>query len=704
MIEVTGREAAVHQLLNPASVAVIGASSRPGALSWWPLHLLHQYGFAGEIYPVNPNRGEIDGLRCVPDLASIGHSVDVAVVALNAHNSVAAVQDCAAAGVGAVVLPAQGFGELGTNGRAAEQEMLAVAREAGMRVVGPNTDGVANLVTGAVLSIQPLFGEQMPLGDVAVVTQSGASAASLISRLKREGIGARYYASAGNELDLGLADYLSVAIQDPGVRMVLSFVEAIRRPEDFVAVARLAAELGKPIALIKVGRTEQAAARAAAHTGALAGADRIYESLFASLGVIRVDELSEVVAVAKFYLAHGAPRSAGIGVMSVSGGQAGALADLAVQTGLEVPAVEPATQDSLATLLPFGSPLNPTDLTGEIATRETLAADVFSALAGDPALDTVVYARKELTGQAGRLAAQHLARTAADSAAALVVYAMDGSVNDDEQEMYRQAGVPIFTSARELYIAIRALARFARRAKLGEYDPPRPVAELPSSPNDRVLSQSDTTELLRAYGILITREGLAADAAHCVRLAEEMGFPVVLKVASAGIAHKTEIGGVLLGVDSADGVRAGFELLMRRGREVLGGVEPDGVLVQQQVTDGVEMIAGLVVDPQFGAFVLVGAGGVLAELLDDVVLRPAPVTPEQAAEMISELRGKQLLDGFRGAAPADIDALCGTVAALSRLGADHAEALAEVDLNPVLVRPRGLGAVVPDALVVVAPR
>ena len=700
MIPVTGREDDVVRLFNPRSVAVIGASSRVGTLSWWPLHLLRQYQFAGEIYPVNPNRSEIEGVPCVPGLDSIGRPVDVAVIALNAENTLAAVHECAAAGVGAVVLPAQGFGELGEPGRVAERAMVEAARGAAMRIVGPNTDGIANIASGAVLSIQPLFGEQMSPGPVAVVTQSGASAGSLLARLRREGIGARYYASAGNEIDLGLADYLSVAVQDPEVRMVLSFVEAIRRPADFLAVARLASELGKPIVLIKVGRTAQAAARAAAHTGALAGEDRIYEAVFRSLGVIRVNELGEIVAVAKYYLAHGAPRSAGVGLMSVSGGQAGALADLAAASGLDVAPIQPGTSSKLAELLPFGSPLNPADLTGEIATRETLAADVFGALASDPSLDTVIYARKELTGQAG-LAARHLAEAAAGSSVALAVYAMDGDVNDDERATYRAGNVPVFTSAAEMYTAIRGLLRFGTRAKAGQPALARqPAADLPAPDDGRVLDQRATAALLRAYGIDLVRDGLAGSADEAAALAGEFGYPVVLKVASPLIPHKTEIGGVLLGVASADAVRSGFDLLMARGRAALNGAEADGVLVQQQVTDGVEMIAGLVTDPQFGPFVLLGTGGVAAELLDDVVLRPAPVEEGEVMEMIAELRGRRLLEGFRGAPAADVGALVATVAALSRLGADHAGRIAEMDLNPVLVRPAGSGAVVPDALVV----
>jgi acetate---CoA ligase (ADP-forming) len=688
----------VRRLFHPKSVAIIGASSRPGTLSWWPLHLLQRYNFKGEIFPINPNRDDIEGVACVPNLAAIGRRVDVAVVALNKENTLTAVRECAAAGVGSVVLPAQGFGELGEDGRGAEREMLDAARAAGMRIVGPNTDGIANLANGAVLSIQPLFGEDIPLGDVAVVTQSGASAGSLISRLKREGIGCRYYASAGNEIDLGLTDYLSMVLLDESVRMVLSFVEAIRQPEAFVKVGRLAAELGKPIVLIKVGRTEQAAARAAAHTGALAGSDRIYDALFDSLGIIRVNELSEIVAVAKYFLALGRPKSRGIGLMSVSGGQAGALADLAIGTGLLVPAINDVTSHKLEELLPFGSPLNPCDLTGEIATRETLAADVFNALAGDPAIDVVVYARKELTGRAGRRAAEELATTGFNSPTSLAVYAMDGGVNDDERATYAAARIPIFMNAAELFTAIHALTNSAAKTIAPERTTPR--VAVPQGTG--TLSQSATNDFLRAYGIDVIAEAIVLNADDAVSSARQFGYPVVMKIVSERILHKSDIGGVLLGVANEDDVRRGFSTLMERGRAALNGDDPEGVVIQHQIVDGVEMIAGLVIDRQFGPFVLVGTGGVLAEVLDDVVLRPAPVEPDEVLDMVNQLRGKKLLTGFRGAELADLDALASTVSALSYLGWDHADLIAELDLNPVLVRPKGLGAVVPDALVILA--
>jgi len=698
MKQVTGNEDAVHRLWNPRTVAVVGASSRPGTLAWWPQRLLQQFGFPGRIVPVNPNREQIEGLPCAPSISAIDGEVDVAVVTLDQAGTARAVAECAEAGVGAVILPAQGFGESGESGKAAEREMLAVARAAGMRVHGPNTDGIANFATGAVMSIQPVLGQGVELGEVAVITQSGATAGSVISRLKQEGIGARLYASAGNEIDLGLADYLSVALQDPGVSMVLSFIEAIRRPEDFVKVARLAAELGKPIVVIKVGRTSQAAARAAAHTGALAGEDRIYEALFDSLGIIRVEELSDVIAVARLHLGAGTIASGNLGIMSVSGGQAGALADRAAGFGLALPELSAPVQVTMTGLFPHGNALNPCDLTGDIAKKPELAARAYAAFDEDPAIDCLVYARKSLTGDVGPVSARALADERASRDTPLVVYSMDGGVSADEAEIYRAQRIPIFTSASEMFAAIRGLARFATRPVGAPADVQGPTAPMPAH-GSGALSDDAAKELLAGYGISFPGEGLAVDANVAVKTAEQIGYPVTLKIVSERITHKTEIGGVILGVQDEAGVREAFDLLMSRGRDALDSGEPDGVLVQQQIDDGVEFITGLVIDEQFGPFVLVGTGGVMAELLDDAVLRPAPVSVDEAREMIGRLRGRALLEGFRGAPAADVGALAETISAVSRLGRDHAASITELDLNPVLVRPDGTGAIAVDALV-----
>ncbi|KAA9166470.1 acetate--CoA ligase family protein [Amycolatopsis acidicola] len=701
LIRVTGAEEDVRRLWSPRSVAVVGASSRPGALSWWPLELLRRYGFRGPVHAVNPRRDRIGDVPCVPSISEVDGPVDLAVVPLAAADTVVAVKECAAAGVRTVVLPSQGFGELGEEGRAAERELLAAARETGMRIVGPNTDGVANLALGALASIQPLFGQGVRPGRVAVVTQSGATAASLLVRLDAEGIGCRLYASAGNEIDLGLADYLSVAVQDPEVGVVVSFVEAIRRPRDFVAVAELAARLGKPIVLIKVGRTEQAAARAAAHTGALAGPDRIYDALFRSLGVIRVGELSEIVAVVKLHLGVGVPDSAGLGVMSVSGGQAGAIADRAPEFGIRVPVLGEPAQERLAELLPFGSPLNPCDLTGEVAVRHDLAAGVYRAYDADPGIGLVIYARKELTGDAGRHAARALVAARAEGATPLVVYAMDGQFNEDETATYAGAGVPAFTSLSELLTAYGALVRHgaALRARAGRAVAsagPRGVLPVGSGTVDEDAART----LLAEYGLRGPAAETVPDVESAVAAAERIGYPVAVKVVSRRIAHKTEAGGVRLGLTGAGEVRRAGNEILAAARRHLGGDPADGLLVQHQIVDGVEIIAGLVADPQFGPFVLLGTGGITAELLADSVLKPAPVTAGEAREMVGEIRGNALLRGFRGAPPADVDALVEAIVALSHLGADHADRIAELDLNPLLVRPEGLGVVAVDALIV----
>lgn len=700
--QVTGNEEAVAGIWNPGTVALVGASGREGSLAWWPQRLIRQYGFQGRVIPVNPNREQIDGLACAPSIESVDGPIDVAVVTLDAAGTVDAVRACADRGVGAVVLPAQGFGESGDEGRQAERAMLEAAAQTGMRVHGPNSDGVANFATGAVMSIQPVLGQGIRNGRVAVVTQSGATAASIVSRLAAEDIGVRYYASAGNEIDLGFADYLSVALQDPEVSIVLAFIEAIRRPEDFVAVARLASELGKPIVAIKVGRTAQAAARAAAHTGALAGEDRIYQALFDSLGIIRVDELSELVAVAKLHLVSTAgartPITDRIAIMSVSGGQAGALADRAAAFGLSLPAVSAATENRLNELFPHGSALNPCDLTGDVAKNPELAAGAHEAFETDGSVSLLVYARKELTGDMGRRSAERLASAAASSTLPLAVYSMDGAMNDSERAAYADARVPVFESASELFVAIARLAAFNVR----------PFPTVPPSREPRatlhgfgpgVMADPEAKRLLAAYGIDLAAEATATDVDGAVKLAEEIGYPVTMKVVSGRIPHKTEIGGVALGVGSAAEVRDTYDALVRRARAALSGDEPDGILVQQQVLDGVEIIVGLVIDHQFGPFVLVGTGGVTAELVRDAVLRPAPVSEEEATAMVHALRGRALLDGFRGAPVADVAALARIVSRLSELGHEHASRIRELDLNPVLVRPDGLGAVAVDALV-----
>ncbi len=713
MRELTGAEADVAALLDPRAIAVIGASSRPGTLSWWPLHLLAGSGYRGSIYPINPNREEIDGIRCYTSLEAVPGPVDVAIVALDADRSLDAIESCRRAGVRAVVLPSQGFGELGDAGRERERRLASFAGPGGLRIVGPNTDGVANLASGAIASIQPLFATGVRPGAVAVVTQSGATAASLMVRLHREGIGCRYYASAGNEADLGLADFLSVVVQDPEVKLVLSFVEAVRRPADFLGVAACAAELGKPIALIKIGRSAQGARRAAAHTGALAGSDECYDALFRDYGVIRAGELGELVAIAKLFLARGAPRSRGVGIMSVSGGQAGALADQAARIGLAVPPLSPAGEAELDAALEFGSGFNPCDLTGAVATQHDLAARVYGVFDRQPSLGTVVYARKALTGRAAIEAAELLAAAAAPAGSTpLTVYAMDGLIEGEEAGTYARAGIPVFASVAELGAAIAGLADWAAstarpqaRGGLAQAGTAATPVALEGGAGG-VVSTRATAAALAAYGIAVPREQTVTSSEEAVAAARRIGYPVVLKLSSERIPHKSEAGGVLLGVAGDAAVRAGYASLRERAELFLGGEHEAGdvaIQVQEQITGGTEMIVGARIDPTFGPFVVVGTGGVLAELIDDVAIALAPIEADAALELVGRLRGAKLLQGFRGAPAGDLPAFAELVARFSRLAADHAGALREADLNPVVVRPSGLGAWALDALLIADP-
>ncbi|MDQ4421560.1 acetate--CoA ligase family protein [Sphingobium sp. DEHP117] len=701
MDKLLGSEDAVLRMFNPKSIAVVGASSREGALSWWPLHLVATKGFDGEIYPVNPSRDELEGMKCYPDIASIGKPIDVAVVVLNATMTPAAVAQCAEAGVKTVVLPTQGLGEMGPEGVEIQRRMVENATARGMRIVGPNTDGFANLTNGAIGSIQPLYADAMAPGPVGLVTQSGATSSSLMIRLKQEGIGCRMVVSGGNEVDLGLADYMSVMVQDPNIKIILSFVESIRKPDDFLKVADLAAELGKPIVLIKVGRSQEGARRAAAHTGALAGADALYDAMFAARGVIRVSELSELVAVAKLFLSQGAPHTAGVGIMSVSGGQAGTLADKAGEVGVPVPAISDAVEQRLTSALQFGKGFNPCDLTGEIASNPGLALQVYEGFSEEDALGTIVFARKHLTARASIEAARMLGEAShKDCNKPLAIYAMDGEIVGEEAAAYAAHNIPTFANLNDLYSACRKLADWsafqqARKIRSREPTPARSDRSFTG-----VVPDAAGKAMLTDAGVRLVGEAFAATREEAIAAAGRIGFPVVLKVVSERIAHKTEAGGVKLNLADGDAVGKAFDEIMASAREYLADADADGVLVQEQVVGGVEMILGAQVDPDMGAFVVVGAGGIFTELMKDAVIRPCPVSAGEAREMIASLKSAVMLDGFRGAPKADKEAFAQTIASFSRFAAQEAGWLAEADLNPVLVMNEGQGVRVVDTLLI----
>lgn len=713
--QITGAEADLARLFGARSIAIVGASGRQGALNWWPLQILLRYGFTGSIHPVNPRYEELGGLRCYATIADVPEPIDIAVVTLNAGDVPRVVRECVDVGVGTIVIPAQGLGESGPDGKMAERELVDYARARGVRLAGPNTDGVGCIASGALATIQPLFDRHFRPGPIGVVTQSGATAGSLLSRLHAEGLGCSLYASTGNEADLGIEDYISYMVQDPQIRIVLAFVESIRRPELFRKAAERARELGKPIALIKVGRSEEGANRAAAHTGALAGADALYQSFFQSLGVIRVDELAELTAVAKLYLACGRPTANGVGILSVSGGQAGAMADLAVAVGLNVPQIAGSRRAALDAVLRFGNAHNPCDLTGEVAKDPTLAAQIYAGFSEASDIGLVVYGRKFLTGTAGIDAARNLVAELDGAARApLAIYAMDGVVDAPESDLYRDAGVPVFGSLHELFGACRALGLAVpdrpQSDQIVDDVAPRSARIAPESLRSSqgnadlrlrgVLDESSSRQVLADAGLRFPAEIIVGSVDDALAAARSIGFPVVLKIVSERIAHKSDVGGVVLDLADEFSLRAEYDRMARSISQQFPDIAPLRFSVQEQLPHGLEVIVGAKVDDQLGPFVLVGLGGVLAELLDDVVLRPAPVDVDQARSMVRELRGAPLFDGYRGTGALDTGALAEVVSNLSHFVADHADVVREVDLNPVLVYPAGSGVCAADALVV----
>ena len=700
-------------LLAPRAIAVVGASDRPGAGSL-VLDNLRQLGFPGPVYPVNPKYSELAGWRCYPSLRDLPGPVDSVAILLGYQRVLPVLQEAAAIGARGAWSLASGFGEAGPAGEALQAEVAAFCHEHSIALCGPNCIGVVNFHARAATYSVALPPSAMTPGHVGAVVQSGAVCLGLANAAR--GLGFSTLISSGNEAALDNADYIAYLADDPQTRVILAFIEGFRRPERFMAAAAKAFAAGKPLLVVKVGRSAVAQRATRAHTGSLAGADAVHDAVFRKLGVVRLDDLDELLEAAELFLKAPLPAGRGVGLLTLSGGQIGLIGDLMAGLDLELPELSPDAHAALEQILPpYSSIANPLDAWGAGNFEETYPACT-RIVADEPRIHLIGVARDSSPGIAEREVAQSIviveAAAKAASAAGKPVVVFANIANGIEPAVKARAdvlGLPLLQGTRASLRAMEALIRYAeRRRQPSEPSGPGPVpaAEaaglrhwLAGQPGS--LTESAGKRLLAAYGIRVTREALATSSDDAVRLAAELSGPVVLKIASPDILHKTEAKGILLGLQAPEQVRAGFERILANARAYDPHARLEGVLVQEMVPPGaVEVIVGSSVDPEFGPVVVFGMGGVLVELIKDATLRLAPVTVAEAAAMVAETRGAALLHGFRGAPPADLDALAAAIVRLSHLAYDFRNEIVAVDVNPLMVLPAGHGIVAADALVV----
>ena len=704
-----GRLASIHKMLNPRSIAVVGATERMQYGGRFLRAAMQSAARGVRVYPVNPRYGELLGMKCYPSVSDLPEAPDVVGVIVPYHRVIPVLRESGARGAGSAIVISAGFAERGNSERRDLQaELGAVAQETGVRISGPNCLGLANVKDDIwACSSSRLDGVRLKSGGIGLVCQSGASAfGPFLTRAAERGIGYSCIVSTGNEADLDAPDFARYLLDDDDTKAIAMFIEGFRDARKFLEVAKLAAERGKPIAAVKIGRSALGTRAAQSHTAALTGADEIYDAAFEQHGVTRVHDWDRLLETAQLLADFDPPSERGAALISHSGGVCSLTADNLGDAGIALPPLSDAAHEGINAILEgFGWAANPADITGHAA-RDTLVP-IMERMIAEPNVGALVLASSGSDEQARRVIAVR------DSAKKPVIFLHTGAEMGASTglDALKDAGVPVFNSPENLASALRDFHAYhdwrARRAAAGGFAKPAPMTDAQRAAADSLraadgaaLSEYDAKRLTAAWGIQSPNGGLARSADEAARLAKRAGFPVAVKANSPDLLHKTEARAVALGVQDESAVRDAYRQVTNAAREYDPSARVDGALVEEMVEDGVETIIGITYDPQLGPVILYGMGGIFAEIARDVALRICPVTEAEAREMIAAVRGSRLLTGFRGAPPADVDALATTIAAASQMALRLEGAIAEMDINPLAVLPNGRGVRALDCLVI----
>lgn len=703
------RHAELTRLLHPASVAVIGASTRPGSFGERVLHNLQHY--SGRYYPVNARYEQIGEHRCYPNVAALPEVPDCAVITAAREAVEEIVLDCANAGVGGVIIFASGYAETGKQDRIDQQQRLAaIARETGMRIVGPNCIGVVN----APLDMRVTFMDITPIPkpnkqSIGMVSQSGALGMALAQAVVR-GVSFSHVMTSGNSCDVDMADYISYLADDPSCAAIACVFEGMAEPERMLIAAERAWQHDKPLIVFKMATGEQGAAAAMSHTGSLAGSQAAYRAVFQRAGAILVDNYEALCETAAFFAKAAPPKARGVAVVAASGGAAIMAADRAEQFGVPLPQPSDSVRDILLAHIPeFGSARNPCDVTAQIlANPESLGACA-DALLGDSGYGALVVPQTYGYAPSAKRIPVYDALAAKHGKIVCIAWQTEWLEGPGVKEAEEAEHVALFRSMPHCFAALAAWHWRAEKRALQTptatatpMDTVQQARRLLAAADGQTLTEREAKQALALYGVPVVGERVAHSAAEAVTAADALGYPVVLKVESPDLPHKTEAGVVRLNLRDSDAVRDAYQAIMAKAEAVTPRPRINGVLVQKMMPQGIEMVIGARIDPLFGPLVVVGLGGILVELLQDTALAPAPVTHAEALTLLAQLKGARLLDGFRGMPGVNRDALATVICRVAAFAADHRDAIAELDVNPLICIENSITAV--DALIVPARR
>ena len=693
---------ALRPFFAPTGVAIVGASSNPAKLSYGILENLTQYGYTGKIYPVNPKSKEILGLKCFPDIQSLPDPVELAVVVLPANFAPQVLEDCGKRGIKAVTIISGGFKEIGEEGLALEQQCLEIARQYDIRLVGPNCVGTMDLYSG----LNTTFIRGVPdRGGIGFLSQSGAICGGVVDYVKGKGVGFSHFISMGNELDVTETDMIEYLGEDPNVRVIAGYIESIQNGAHFIEVAGKVSKK-KPIVLLKAGRSGAGARAVSSHTGSIAGSHAAYQAAFQQSGVIEVDTVAQLFDVALAFDKQSLPLGKRTAIITNSGGPAALASDALEVHGLELANLSESTRKSLrAVLNPSAQVGNPVDMLGGAEPHEYEQA--LTAVVQDPNVDNVltILVPTSLVNPS-EIADAIIKSCQNQPKTALAVIFGEESIHDPRKLLHANQ-IPMYVFPETPAYVLGSMAKYANwiaKPLKSQWQKPvifrdRVQTLLEKNKNEKAVGEADTRPILEAYGIPVVTGAVATSADEAVQIAEESGLPVVMKIVSPEIIHKSDMGGIRLNLNEPQAVRTAYSEMLEDIKQRKPDARIEGVLIEKMADKGSEVIVGMKRDPSFGPLMMFGLGGIYVELFKDVGFSISPQSTEDVMEMIKSTKAGKLLAGLRGQTPADLPAVAEIILRMANLARDFPEIL-EMEINPLRVYDEGCGALALDGRII----
>jgi len=701
----------LEPLFNPKTIAVFGASENKNKIGYLQLKALQDAGFKGDIYPINPKSKEVAGLTCYPDLSNVPEQVDLAILCVNLKRVEQCFIECGQYGVKAAVIFASGYSEVGEEGLKAQERLKEIALKYSIRIIGPNCVGLVNTTNGLMGTFSPGL-TNVPLSkrrEVGFVTQSGAFGVLTYIIAAQKGLTFNYFVSVGNEVDTEFSDVIEYMLYDPKTSVVSGYLEGEKNPNKLRRLAKYALEINKPIIIMKSGRSSAGSRAAASHTGSLAGADNIYDGFFRQTSIVRADDYEDIISFSKLFLTKKLPKGKNTVIVTSSGGRGINESDRCESYGLNIhPLSEKIRVDIERNIPSFASALNPVDLTAAAAiTHPELFIEPLRVLVNDPDTHIIIFSEFPMNWDGNHPLLQEFIQLCnnSDKLVLVTTFPLEGMSIPPAAELLEENGIAVIPGDLNPIRAVAKLVDYSEAYhKAKDENNELKNIEVNTQeitnmlPMGKTLSESQASEVIERYGIRTSRRGLAGSEEEAVKVANEIGYPVVLKVDSPDIPHKTEVNGIKLNITNDGEVRIAFAEISKNVRKHCPHAEISDISVQQMLPEGVEVIVGVTNDPTFGSVIMLGLGGVFVEVFKDVSFRVAPINKNDAFKMMEELKGYEILQGVRGQPELDKEAIVDVLLKVSALITDHGEKIQELDINPLFVYENGITAA--DALIV----